>query len=57
MVDILRGGKGLDPERGRRYVEWMGGLRPPSTLLGVQGLGVEGVVYEVEVVCVVHRGE
>lgn len=55
VVDLLRGGKGQDPERAKRYVEWMGGLKPPSTLLGVQALAVEGLLYEIEVVAIVQK--
>lgn len=55
VVDLLRGGKGPDPEAPRRYAEWMGGLKPPSTRLGVQALAKEGLLYEIEVVCVVNR--
>jgi enamine deaminase RidA (YjgF/YER057c/UK114 family) len=55
VVDLLRGGKGQDPERAKRYVEWMGDLRPPSTLLGVAALASPDLVYEIEVVCVVHH--
>ena len=54
VVDLLRGGQGPDPERVRRYLEWMGGLTPPSTLLGVQALADTALLYEIEVVCVVH---
>ncbi|ETN45767.1 uncharacterized protein HMPREF1541_09600 [Cyphellophora europaea CBS 101466] len=56
VVDLLRGGKGPDPERAKRYTEWLGELRPPATLLGVQALAAEALVYEIEVVCVVREG-
>lgn len=55
VVDLLRGGAGQDPERAKRYVAWIGELRPPSTLLGVQALAAPGLLYEIEVVCVVHH--
>ncbi|KAJ4287717.1 hypothetical protein N0V90_012420 [Kalmusia sp. IMI 367209] len=55
VVDLLRGGKGPDPEGPKRYAEWMGGLKPPSTRLGVQALAKAELVYEIEVVAVVHR--
>ncbi|KPI41362.1 uncharacterized protein AB675_8026 [Cyphellophora attinorum] len=54
VVDLLRGGKGQDPERARLYVEWMGGLKPPSTLLGVEALAREDLKYEIEVIAVVR---
>lgn len=53
MVDLLQGGKGQDPERAKRYVKWMDGCKPPSTLLGVESLASEKLVYEIEVVAVV----
>jgi enamine deaminase RidA (YjgF/YER057c/UK114 family) len=55
VVDLLRGGKGQDPERAKRYVQWMGDARPPSTLLGISALAHPDLVYEIEIVCVVHR--
>lgn len=53
VVNLLRDGKGQDPERARLYVEWMGGLKPPSTLLGVSGLAVPELIYEIEIIAVV----
>lgn len=35
------------------YVEWMGGHKPPSTLIGVQGLATKELLYEIEVMAVV----
>lgn len=55
VVDLLRGGKGPDPERAKRYSEWMGGLTPPSTLLGIDALYRAEALYEIEVVCVVNH--
>lgn len=55
VVGLLQrgqGGKGQDPERTRRYLEWIGDLRPPSTLLGVESLANEQLIYEIEVICV-----
>ncbi|PVI02387.1 YjgF-like protein [Periconia macrospinosa] len=44
-----------DPERVKLYAEWMGGRKPPSTVLGVQSLALKEYLYEIEVVCVVKR--
>ncbi|OAL44451.1 YjgF-like protein [Pyrenochaeta sp. DS3sAY3a] len=58
VVGLLKrgeGGRGQDPERAKRYLEWMGDLRPASTLLGVEALANEDLVYEIEVVCVVRN--
>ena len=55
VVDLLRGGQGQDPERAKRYTAWLGGLRPPATLLGVQALAMPDILYEIDVVCVVHH--
>jgi enamine deaminase RidA (YjgF/YER057c/UK114 family) len=55
VVDLLRDGQGQDPARQERYLEWMGELRPPSTLLGVQALAAPGLLYEIDVVCVVRQ--
>ncbi|KAF2702921.1 hypothetical protein K504DRAFT_393542, partial [Pleomassaria siparia CBS 279.74] len=55
IVNLMRDGQGPDPERARLYVEWMGGLKPPSTVLGVQALAVKELLYEIEVVCVVTK--
>lgn len=54
VVDLLRGGTGQDPERAKLYSEWMGGLKPPSTLLGVAGLAAKDLVYEIEIIAVVR---
>ncbi|KAK7184380.1 hypothetical protein DPSP01_014595 [Paraphaeosphaeria sporulosa] len=55
VVDLLRGGVGQDPEGPRVYAEWLGGLKPPSTRVGVQALAREELLYEIEVICVVNR--
>lgn len=55
VVDLLRGGQGQDPDRTKLYVEWMGELRPPSTLLGVQALAHRDLLYEIEIVCLVQE--
>lgn len=55
VVDLQRGGQGQDPERAKRYVAWLGDLRPPATLLGVQALAQPHFLYEIDVVCVVHH--
>ena len=55
VVDLLRGGKGQDPSRQERYLNWMGELRPPSTLIGVQALAAEQLLYEIDVVCLVRH--
>lgn len=55
VVDLLRGGQGQDPERAKAYTAWLGNLRPPATLLGVQALAAPQLLYEIEVVCVVHH--
>lgn len=55
VVNLLRDGEGQDIEGPRRYAEWMGGLKPPSTRLGVQTLAHKDLLYEIEVVCVVHK--
>jgi len=57
VVNLLRDGQGQDSERAKRYAEWMGGLKPPSTLIGVQALAHKDLFYEIEVVCVVHDRE
>ncbi|KAH7356036.1 Endoribonuclease L-PSP/chorismate mutase-like protein [Pyrenochaeta sp. MPI-SDFR-AT-0127] len=53
VVNLLRGGQGQDPERTKRYLAWIGEHRPPSTLLGVEALANEKLVYEIEIVCLV----
>lgn len=40
-------------ERARLYLEWMEGNAPPSTLLGVEALADESLLYEIEVTAVV----
>jgi enamine deaminase RidA (YjgF/YER057c/UK114 family) len=55
VVDLLRDGQGQDPERAKLYVEWMGELRPPSTVLGVQALVHKDLLYEIEIVCLVQE--
>ncbi|KAF2652429.1 YjgF-like protein [Lophiostoma macrostomum CBS 122681] len=55
IVDLLRGGKGVDPEYRGLYAEWMGGCKPPSTVLGVQCLAAREYLFEIEVVCVVRN--
>lgn len=57
VVGLLKGGeggKGQDPERTKRYLEWMGEFRPPSTLLGVESLANEKLFYEIEIIAVVQ---
>lgn len=54
VVNLLRDGQGQDPERARLYAEWMGGIKPPSTLLGIQALAHKDLLYEIEIVCVVR---
>ncbi|KAF2790151.1 YjgF-like protein, partial [Melanomma pulvis-pyrius CBS 109.77] len=53
IVNLLRDGQGQDPERAKRYAEWMGGLRPPSTVLGISALAHKDLLYEIEIICVV----
>ena len=55
VVNLLRGGQGQDPERAKQYLEWIGDLRPPTSLLGLESLANEKILYEVEVVCVVEN--
>ncbi len=45
----------VDPERAKRYVEWMEGNKPPTTLLGVQSLATKELLYEIDVVCIVRK--
>lgn len=45
----------VDPVRAKLYSEWMEGNKPPSTLVGVQSLANEKLVYEIEVICVVRK--
>ncbi|EMD67038.1 hypothetical protein COCSADRAFT_33924 [Bipolaris sorokiniana ND90Pr] len=55
VVNLLRDGQGQDPDRAKLYVEWMGELRPPSTVLGVQALVHRDLLYEIEIVCLVRE--
>ena len=52
MVNLLP----QDPIRARLYGEWMEGHKPPGTLVGVQSLASEELVYEIEVNVVVNSG-
>lgn len=45
----------LDPIRSKLYIQWMGGNRPPSTVVGVQSLADERLLYEIEVISVVRK--
>ena len=45
----------VDSIRGKLYSEWMDGIKPPSTLVGVQSLASEKLLYEIEVVAVVRK--
>ncbi|KAF1849260.1 uncharacterized protein K460DRAFT_365149, partial [Cucurbitaria berberidis CBS 394.84] len=51
VVGLLKGGeggKGQDPERNKRYLEWLGDSPPPpSALLGVESLAHEKLLYEI----------
>ena len=55
IVNLQRGGEGVDPEYRKKYAEWMGGVKPPSTVLGVESLAAKELLYEIEVVCVVRN--
>lgn len=57
VVDLLKNGDDQDPERAKLYIQWMGDLRPPSTVLGVQSLVHKDLLYEIEVVCLVRTTE
>ena len=39
--------------RVERYMAWMEGHTPPSTLIGVAGLATKEMLYEIEVMAVV----
>lgn len=43
----------LDKGRVELYREWMGGHSPPSTVIGVQSLADQKMLYEIEVTAVV----
>ena len=45
----------VDPIRAKLYSEWMDGIKPPSTLLGVQSLASDKLLYEIEVVAVARK--
>lgn len=45
----------MDPCRRELYEEWMGDHRPPSTLVGVAALADEKLLFEIEVMAVVHE--
>lgn len=49
VVDMLP----MDRSRVDLYLRWMDGHAPPSTLIGVQSLALEGLLYEIEVAAVV----
>ncbi|CAI6341078.1 unnamed protein product [Periconia digitata] len=59
IVDLLHdrdGEKNVpNPVRAKLYAEWMGGRKPPSTVLGVQSLANKELLYEIEVICVVEN--
>jgi enamine deaminase RidA (YjgF/YER057c/UK114 family) len=55
IVNLLNDGKGQDPERAKRYAEWMGGLKPPSTVLGITALAHKDLFYEIEIIAVVQN--
>ena len=57
IVNLLRGGEGVDPEYRGLYRDWMMGFTPPSTVLGVESLAAGEFLYEIEVVCVVRNKE
>lgn len=57
IVNLLNDGRGQDPSRAKLYVEWMGGLKPPSTVLGVNALAHKDLMYEIEVIAVVQNNE
>ena len=44
-----------DATRRDIYAQWIGGHRPPSTLVVVKALAEEGLRYEIEVMAVVSR--
>lgn len=44
----------IDPCRRELYEEWIGDHRPPSTIMGVVALADETLLYEIEVMAVVH---
>ena len=44
-----------DRERGRLYLEFMGGHKPPSTLIPVPALADEGLLYEIEAMAIVSE--
>jgi enamine deaminase RidA (YjgF/YER057c/UK114 family) len=44
----------MDPCRRELYEEWLGDHRPPSTLVGVAALAGENLLYEIEVMAIVH---
>lgn len=44
----------VDKSRVNLYREWMGDHSPPSTVVGVQSLALEDLLYEIEVTAVVN---
>lgn len=47
----------LDAGRSQLYRDWMGGHTPPSTVVGVQSLALEELLYEIEVTAIVNTAE
>jgi enamine deaminase RidA (YjgF/YER057c/UK114 family) len=45
----------INPCRRELYEEWMGDHRPPSTLIGVAALADEKLLFEIEVMAIVHE--
>ncbi|QDS71090.1 hypothetical protein FKW77_009084 [Venturia effusa] len=45
----------MDPCRRELYEQWIGDHRPPSTVMGVVALADEKLLYEIEVMAVVHE--
>lgn len=46
-----------DSSRAKLYTEFMGGHKPPSTLIGVQSLAHKDLLYEIEVMVVLDEGQ
>ncbi|EXJ79523.1 hypothetical protein A1O3_07802 [Capronia epimyces CBS 606.96] len=53
----LRGHMGTEDAkaRGELFMKFMGGHKPPNTLVGVEGLVTKEILYEIEVMAVVSR--
>lgn len=45
----------FDPKRAAVYSKWIGDAKPPSTLIGVESLASKELLYEIEVMAVVHN--